>query len=270
MATLIPISTSSQATDKGQLEYGPGEGWHSWTPEEQGGVLAASILVFLFLFGLTLFVSLRVPKRLGERRQADPERGLRERRDMRDRRREERMRGEPTLKSASQTLRGPQPRRNMYTYTSAVRGSSSQRATKRFSSDEPRNSVPDRQQRRRRESAGRPYSSYYRELTRDQRSQSCPGPRDRGPFEGREKLTGERSHWGRRRRPWESVAVCDGSDETLERRFGSDSTSSYADGDPGSSIRNGNERMSRHHRHQSEGFARIERHPRNMRSYSVG
>ncbi|OAX82404.1 hypothetical protein ACJ72_03250 [Emergomyces africanus] len=252
MATLIPISTTSQTTDKGQLEYTPDEGWHSWTPEEQGGILAASILVFLFLFGLTLFVSLRVPKRHKERKLADTERRFHERRQRSD------------------TLPRPQPSQTRYTHVSAARGSCRQRATKRFSSDEGCHFAPDRRRGRRRVSTGRSYVRERREQPGEQRSQSCPSPRYQGPLEGRETLSGENSHWDRRRRPCEGAGICDGSHETLERWIGSDSTYSYTNGDPGPSTRKGKERMSRHQRHQSEGIVRIKGPPRHMRSYSVG
>ncbi|KKZ68141.1 hypothetical protein EMCG_06198 [[Emmonsia] crescens] len=269
MATLIPISTSSQATDKGQTEYEPDGGWHSWTPEEQGGILAASILVFLFLFGLTLFVSLRVPKRHRENRLFDAERGMRERQERRENQRQRRRRNSGGLASVSRALPGPRPQQNGNTYAFATKDSYRHGVTRRFSSDERHRLAPDRHRKRRWESTARSYGRDSCEQRAARRSRSCPGPRDKGSFEGRAEPSGERSRQSGGQRPRESMVVCDGSGETLERRAGSDSTDSYDDGDPGPSTRTVNEKASTHQRNRSEGVVRVERPPRHMRSYSV-
>ncbi|EGE78040.1 hypothetical protein BDDG_00977 [Blastomyces dermatitidis ATCC 18188] len=271
MATLIPISIPSQSTKKGQLEQQPDGGWNSWTPEEQGGVLAASILLFLFFFALALVICLRVPSWDRERRAVDTERGMRERRERRERhRRRRRQRREGGLSSVARAMPVPQPRQNRNICTSAVRESGGQRATRRFSSDERHRRELDGHGMGRRESTGRSHCRDSRERRAPQRRHSCPTARDRVPTERRTGPSGERSHWDRRQPPRESMLVCDGSDETLERKIESDSTDSYADGDPGPSTRKGKEPVrNQHKRHRSEGMVRIERGPRHMRSYSV-
>ncbi|KLJ08622.1 hypothetical protein EMPG_15942 [Blastomyces silverae] len=272
MATLIPISTPSQSTKKGQLEQQSGGGWNSWTPEEQGGVLAASILLFIFFFALALLICLRVSDWDGERRVVDTERGLRERRERREHhRRRRRQRRDGGLSSVAQTMPVPQPRQNRNICTSPVRESGSRRTTRRCSSDERHHRrEPDGHGMNRRESTGRSHRRNSREQRETQRPRSCPSARNRVPAERRVGPSGERSHWDRRQPPRESMLVCDGSDETLERKVESDSTDSYADGDPGPSTRKGKEPVrNQHKRHRSEGMARIERPPRHMRSYSV-
>ncbi|PGG96819.1 hypothetical protein GX51_07644 [Blastomyces parvus] len=274
MATLIPIATPSQGTEKGQLDQHPSRGWDSWTPEEQGGVLAASILLFLFFFAMALLSVLRVPNRHRERRAVDAERGIRERRESRQRHRQRRRnRGEGGLSSmapVAHTMRVPQPHQNRNIVTPAVKGVGGQRATRRFSSDERHRLAPDRHGLNRRQSTGRCHRRNSREQREIQRSLSCPSARDRVPIERRAGPNGEQSYWDRRQPPRESMVVCDGSDETLERKVDSDSTDSYADCDPGPSTRKGKEPARNHHtRHQSEGMMWIEKSPRHKRSYSV-
>ncbi|OJD28301.1 hypothetical protein ACJ73_00296 [Blastomyces percursus] len=261
MATLIPISTPFQSTKKGQLEQQTNRGWNSWTPEEQGGVLAASILLFLFFFALALLICLRAPNWDRERRVVDTERGMRERRERRERHRtRRRQRGEGGLSSVARTLPVPHPRQNRNICTSAVREGGGQRATRRFSSDECHRSEPGGHGINRRESTGRSHRRDNREQRTAQRPHSCPSARDRVLAERRAGPDGGRSHWARRQPPRESMLVCDGSDETLERKVESDSTDSYPDGDPGPSTRKGKEpAKNQHKRHRSEGMARIQR-----------
>ncbi|KAG5302397.1 hypothetical protein I7I50_03304 [Histoplasma capsulatum G186AR] len=269
MATLIPISTSSQTTVKEQLEQQANGGWNSWTPEEQGGILAASILVFLFFSALALFISLRVPEQRKGIRLVDAEPGIHERQEGREPRKASRKRGSRCPASVPQTLPGPRSQPNRNTCAPAAKNGGSKGATRRFSSDERRCLEPGGHQGRKRGSTGGFYGGDTRKQREMQRSRSCPGPRDRERSERRVGQSGAGSHWNGRQKPRESILVCDGSDETLERTMSSDSMDSYADGDPGPSTRKGKEKTRTHPRRRSEGAVRIERPPCHMRSYSV-
>ncbi|PGH15196.1 hypothetical protein AJ79_02561 [Helicocarpus griseus UAMH5409] len=283
MATLIPVSPTMQGhQEQGQQQLQqnqkPTSGWHSWTPEEQGGVLAASILLFLFLCALAIYVFFRTPKRHRER-PVDVERDGVGRRGRRRGRTEEPGRGiRPPVTAKLQTNQqdlGADPR-----HTREV--SRGRRGRFDYGNGGGPLAASDDMHRgiavtSRREDSRQPRGK--------QRSRSCQSRREKGMRmeykrgDGEAGPSGERGYRGKGERCGDSLIVCDGSDEAPDGGLGTTTTDEedvLGDRDPGPSTRKGKEKETgqylqhrQHRRYYSDEFENPARPPRHKRSYSL-
>ncbi|EEH22848.1 hypothetical protein PABG_05059 [Paracoccidioides brasiliensis Pb03] len=265
MATLIPIPSTTPTPDtqqqQQQLQPNSQGGWYSWTPEEQGGILAASILVFLFLFALTLFVSLHAPKRV--HLPPDEERAMGEP----GQRRRTGKGGRFGRRSAGISQPATQLQQNQSILSQAVKDSRSHETTKNGRiSDYQGRVVPDALRIARRESMTRSHRESGPKLRTAQRSRSCQCRRDFGLLEGGTGPRGQQPRQTGGIGHRNSMDACDGSDETFER--GLDSIY-IDDNNPGPSTLKGKEKAKFHRRQQSDWCAREGKPRRHKRSYSL-